>query len=108
MYQNEVKFSGDVVDTPTTGEYNGRPKASVVLVHKSTYGDKEKLNYATVTGWGDLAGQIKALSKGDNVSAEGAIAGRSYIDKKDGSTRYFMDVTAKTISVNTKAEVIPF
>jgi hypothetical protein len=60
-------------------------------------------NYYPIILWNDRAISVHSrVSEGDNVAVEGLVNSKDYKDYKDGSTKYFINLSAYRVSILDK------
>jgi single-strand DNA-binding protein len=117
--KNSVQLVGNIgKDVQLISFDNGNKKASLLLATNESYtnakGEKVKTTaWHNLIAWGKTAELMaKSIQKGNEISVQGKLSNRSYVDK-DGNTKYITEIVVneflKVARTTTPAvEAVPF
>lgn len=101
-YKCKFQVSGKVLEIGETQTFSSGFQKRTVVVEASK--DAEKFsNPVELTLKKDECPKADGLRVGDGVAAEGFVEGRRW--EKDGKTRFFIDLSVKSLIVTGKAEL---
>lgn len=97
---NQVTITGTVTQAPELKHFGERELCNMrVLVVEDAFDGKERSTYFSVVGWGQTAGFMQTVRKGERVVVSGRLATRTYDDKAGQKVRVWEIVANRVLTI---------